>query len=82
MGRASVLRAIIFDLDGLMADSEPLALWAWQQTLVRFGHQLDEQTFREVLGMRVTALLDRVQHCVGFFVKKRDIDYNTYFFLN
>jgi len=45
--------AAIFDLDGLMADSEPLAKWAWQQTLARYGRELDDQTFREVQGMRV-----------------------------
>lgn len=46
--------AVIFDLDGLMADSEPLAKWAWQQTLARYGRELDDQTFREVQGMRVS----------------------------
>jgi HAD superfamily hydrolase (TIGR01509 family) len=46
-------QAIIFDLDGLMADSEPLAEWSWNQVLTRYGHQMDQQTFRDVLGMRV-----------------------------
>ncbi len=45
--------AVIFDLDGLMADSEPLAKWAWSQTLARYDRELDDQTFREVQGMRV-----------------------------
>jgi len=47
-------QAVVFDLDGLMADSEPLAEWAWQQTLARYGRELDDQAFREVQGMRVT----------------------------
>lgn len=46
-------QAFIFDLDGLMADSGPLAEWAWNQVLTRYGHQMDEQTFRDILGMRV-----------------------------
>lgn len=45
--------AVVFDFDGLMADSEPLAEWAWQETLARYGRELDDQTFREVQGMRV-----------------------------
>ncbi|RLC79563.1 MAG: hypothetical protein DRI81_05205, partial [Chloroflexi bacterium] len=45
--------AVILDLDGLMADSEPLAKWAWSQTLARYGRELDDQTFRDVQGMRV-----------------------------
>ncbi|MFQ6101287.1 MAG: hypothetical protein ACE5OS_08635 [Anaerolineae bacterium] len=43
-------QAVIFDLDGLMADSEPLAKWAWSQVLARYGHELDAQTFREILA--------------------------------
>lgn len=46
-------QAVIFDLDGLMADSEPLAEWAWNQVLARYGRKLDDLTFREILGMRV-----------------------------
>ncbi len=47
------IRAVIFDLDGLMADSEPLAEWAWNQLLGRYGHRLDGETYRSVLGLRV-----------------------------
>ncbi|MBE9507891.1 MAG: HAD family phosphatase, partial [Chloroflexi bacterium] len=53
MSQNPPLQAMVFDLDGLMADSEPLALWAWNQTLERFGHRLDDETLRDVLGMRV-----------------------------
>lgn len=45
--------AVVFDLDGLMADSEPLAKWAWRKTLARYERELDDQTFRDVQGMRV-----------------------------
>jgi HAD superfamily hydrolase (TIGR01509 family) len=44
---------VILDLDGLMVDSEPLAEWAWDQFLDRYGHELDPQTALEILGMRV-----------------------------
>ena len=47
------LQAVVFDLDGLMVDSESLAEWAWSQVLAGYGHRLDEQTFRDVLGLRV-----------------------------
>jgi HAD superfamily hydrolase (TIGR01509 family) len=46
-------QAIIFDLDGLMVDSESLAEWAWTQVLASYGHKLDAQVFRDVLGLRV-----------------------------
>ncbi|HET92270.1 MAG TPA: NUDIX domain-containing protein [Chloroflexi bacterium] len=47
------IRAVIFDLDGLMADSEPLAEWSWNQVLERYGHRLDYETYCSVLGLRV-----------------------------
>ena len=47
------LVAVVFDLDGLMVDSEPLAEWAWNQVLARYGQQMDSETFRVILGLRV-----------------------------
>jgi len=49
----SPVRAVLFDLDGLMADSEPLAEWAWNQVLARYGYRLDNGTLQEILGLRV-----------------------------
>jgi HAD superfamily hydrolase (TIGR01509 family) len=49
----TVLQAVIFDLDGLMVDSESLAEQAWRQVLAGYGRKLDDQTFREILGLRV-----------------------------
>jgi HAD superfamily hydrolase (TIGR01509 family) len=45
--------AVLFDLDGLMVDSEPLAEWAWNQILARYGQRMDSETFRDILGLRV-----------------------------
>jgi len=47
------IAAVIFDLDGLMADSEPLSWWAWEQVLACYGHKLDAHIFRSVQGLRV-----------------------------
>ncbi len=47
------MQAVVFDFDGLMADSEPLAEWAWNQLLARYGCQLDDETLRAVLGLRL-----------------------------
>ncbi|MBN1953616.1 MAG: HAD-IA family hydrolase [Anaerolineae bacterium] len=48
-----MIHAVLFDLDGLMADSEPLAEQAWNRVLARYGHRLDPQTLRDILGLRV-----------------------------
>jgi beta-phosphoglucomutase-like phosphatase (HAD superfamily) len=46
-------------MDGLMIDSEPLAMEAWQATLRPFGHSIDGALFERMLAaanrVRVTA---------------------------
>jgi HAD superfamily hydrolase (TIGR01509 family) len=47
------IQAIIFDLDGLMVDSEPLAKDAWRAFLAGYGHTLDKETINAMLGLRL-----------------------------
>lgn len=47
------IKAIVFDLDGLMIDSEPLARNAWDRVLRDHGLTLDEKTFRSMIGLRL-----------------------------
>lgn len=47
-----LIQAILFDLDGLMVDSEPLAEEAWRILLARYGHVLDSATMADLLGLR------------------------------
>lgn len=46
------IQAILFDLDGLMVDSEPLAKGAWRLLLARYGHSLDRATVDALFGLR------------------------------
>lgn len=48
-----MIEAVLFDLDGLMADSEPLAEWAWRQVLARYGQQWEREISHQILGLRV-----------------------------
>lgn len=47
-----MIRAIIFDVDGLMIDSEPLAMEAWQTVVNPFGRRIDDVLFEQMLGVR------------------------------
>ncbi|HET6447236.1 MAG TPA: HAD family phosphatase, partial [candidate division Zixibacteria bacterium] len=47
------IEAIIFDLDGLMIDTEPLARQAWDRVLQDHGKKLDEETFASIIGLRL-----------------------------
>ena len=47
-----MISAIIFDMDGLMIDSEPLQKEAWQATARRYGRAIDDALFTRMLGLR------------------------------
>jgi HAD superfamily hydrolase (TIGR01509 family) len=48
----SRLKAIVFDMDGLMVDSEPLSQQAWDEYLRPYGHQLSEEIVQRIIGLR------------------------------
>ena len=48
----SQLKAIVFDMDGLMVDSEPLSQQAWDDYLRPYGHKLSEETVQSIIGLR------------------------------
>jgi HAD superfamily hydrolase (TIGR01509 family) len=46
-----MIKAVVFDFDGVLADSEPLHFRAYQETLVAFGMTLtSEEYFGQLLG--------------------------------
>jgi HAD superfamily hydrolase (TIGR01509 family) len=49
-----MLEAILFDLDGLMVDSEPHSIASWQAVLARRGVQFDQAALDWILGQRLT----------------------------
>ncbi|MCA9945873.1 MAG: HAD family phosphatase [Ardenticatenaceae bacterium] len=48
----SQLKAIVFDMDGLMVDSEPLSQQAWDEYLRPYGHKLSEEIVENIIGLR------------------------------
>jgi HAD superfamily hydrolase (TIGR01509 family) len=44
------LSAVLFDMDGLMLDTEPLALVAWRQALAEHGYTLSDEVGLATLG--------------------------------
>ncbi len=50
-----MIKAILFDLDGLMFDSEPHSLASWEAVLKERGVTLDQLTVDSILGLRIDA---------------------------
>jgi HAD superfamily hydrolase (TIGR01509 family) len=48
----SVIQAVVFDLDGLLIDSEPLQAWAWHEYVTRFGAVMTPNVLGRMLGLR------------------------------
>lgn len=46
--------AILFDMDGLMVDTEPLARQAWARTVAPHGHDISDDLYGRMLGRRTT----------------------------
>jgi HAD superfamily hydrolase (TIGR01509 family) len=50
-----MIQAILFDLDGLMFDSEPHSLASWEAVLAERGVTLDQSTIGSILGLLIDA---------------------------
>lgn len=46
-------RAIVFDMDGLMVDSEPIARRGWEKVLASFGWELEDHIYEQMVGLRL-----------------------------
>lgn len=51
MGQALAITAVLFDMDGLMFDTERLILRAWQRAMADFGYTASEEVFLASVGM-------------------------------
>ncbi|MBD2346328.1 HAD family hydrolase [Anabaena subtropica] len=48
------IRAAIFDMDGLLFDTESIARWAWQQALTSHGYIMSGDFYNEFVGRDLT----------------------------
>ena len=75
-----MITTLIFDLDGLLADTEKLHCSAYQDALARYGFELTEQDYSEhwiLKGGSIGEFIDRVQspiQVVQPFMHERFID--------
>ena len=69
-----MLKAIVFDFDGVIADSEPLHLRAYQTILERDGIELTrEEYYARYLGFDDSGAFERVARFKGIKRKNRHL---------
>lgn len=49
----SHLRAAVFDMDGLMVDTESIYQWAWREGIQQLGYTISEAALRATTGRRM-----------------------------
>jgi len=53
--------AIVFDVDGVLVDSEPLHAWAWGEVLTRYGIEAEPGEIDQFIGIPCTVMLQYFQ---------------------
>lgn len=70
---AARLAAVIFDLDGLLIDSEPLQLAAWEAYLARFGATMTPDVLNRIFGLRLVDAAAVVVEVLNLPVSVKDV---------
>ncbi len=53
MKRNSNFKAAIFDLDGLILDTETISYAGWKRAMADFGYLLDDNTYHKIIGLNI-----------------------------
>lgn len=59
------IRAVLFDCDGVLVDSEPVSYLAWSRTLANHGYALTEEVFAASVGGTETMVAERFSPEIG-----------------
>lgn len=57
--------AVVFDVDGVLVDSEPIHTWAWVQVLTRHGIDVTAEEFDQFIGIPCSVMLRQIRGGAG-----------------
>lgn len=65
-------KLIIFDCDGVLVDSEPLAAVAYENVFAKHGIVINLTVFEQCIGMKQTDILKKIEALTGFCLPQAD----------
>jgi HAD superfamily hydrolase (TIGR01509 family) len=68
-----MIRAVLFDFDGLLADSEPLQKAAWREYLAQQGRTLEQSLMERMFGLRLLESAALVRQELGLTIPVEQI---------
>ena len=72
--RPVAVKAVIFDMDGLMFDTERLAREAWYRAMAEYGYVVDDSTYLTAVGRTVEAACQIFVEALGPDIPIHDIE--------
>jgi len=48
-----IIELVIFDMDGLMFDSEKISIYAWRKASQKYGYDITDEIFEQTLGLNL-----------------------------
>jgi HAD superfamily hydrolase (TIGR01509 family) len=65
--------AVVFDMDGLMVDTEPLSRQAWAHVLQAYGYELEDELYRRMIGRRTEESVQFVLSAIDISVTATEL---------
>lgn len=68
-----MVKAVIFDMDGTLIDTESISIIAWERAAAQRGLEIPEQLFYDFIGITRPAALDMLSEQVGSMEVAEDL---------
>ena len=59
------IKLVIFDMDGLMFDTERFAKKFWMEASEKFNHKIDDEIFKKTIGLNIKETKEVYKKCYG-----------------